>query len=636
MTSGHLHLYDSESYKNYGLHAFKSLETGKITTFDALDDEEMDRVRLSNFCKRITIVAFNYFHYDRVILAAAIAGKPQKIIKEISDRIIVDGESAYAVARAYNLKLPDFDAIDLIEVAPGKASLKIYNGRLHGRRMQDLPIDPNHCLTEEEARITARYCVNDLDATGLLFMTLAEQMALREEMSETYGVDLRSKSDAQIAEAVISKRLTEILGEKPERPKIPPGTSYRYQTPEYLRYETQTMRDVLAMVEATEFVVADNGSIKMPKELESAAIKIGDGVYRMGIGGLHSSESSTVHFADDQTLLCDRDVASYYPAIILTLGLYPPHLGKAFLKVYKRIVDERLAAKGKAKDAKKAKDEAEEKHWTTIANSLKITVNGSFGKLGSKWSALYAPNLMVQVTLTGQLALLYLIEKLELAGIPVVSANTDGVVIKCPKDREADMLAIIKEWETDTGFETEETRYRALYSRDVNSYFAIKEDGSAKRKGAFASSNLKKNPLGLQKNPTNEIVLDALEAFLGKGIPIEKTITECEDIRQFVTVRTVAGGSWDQDGNYLGKAIRWYYAVDRHGPLTNKKGDRVPRSEGARPIMDLPDEFPDDVDYGWYIEEAKSMLRDLGYYGPPTKLTKRQVLGRLVILAGVL
>ena len=52
--------------------------------------------------------------------------------------------------------------------------------------------------------------------------------------------------------------------------------------------------------------------------------------------------------------------------------------------------------------------------------------------------------------------------------------------------------------------------------------------------------------------------------------------------------------------------------------------------------MDLPDEFPDDVDYGWYIEEAKSMLRDLGYYGPPTKLTKRMVLGRLIMLAGVL
>lgn len=152
---------------------------------------------------------------------------------------------------------------------------------------------------------------------------------------------------------------------------------------------------------------------------------------------------------------------------------------------------------------------------------------------------------------------------------------------------------------------------------------------NVKLKGRFAKA-------GLQKNPTNEICVDAVVAFLSRATPIEKTITECEDIRQFVTVRTVAGGAWDQKGAYLGKAIRWYYAVDLTGPLTNKKGDRVPRSEGARPIMDLPDEFPDDVDYGWYIEEAKSMLRDLGYYGQPTKLTKRMVLGRLILLAGVL
>lgn len=629
-------LYDSETYKNYNLHAFRCLETNKVTTFDALDDEEFDRVGLANFLRNTTLITFNYNQYDMLILAAALAGLPLKIIKEISDAIIVHGASSWDIMRRYSLKRPTVDVIDLIEVAPGKASLKIYNGRLHGKRMQDLPIPPDAVLTEDQARGVARYCVNDLAATGLLFTTLAEQMALREEMSETYDVDLRSKSDAQIAEAVIVKRLAEILGETPERPKIAPGTTYRYQTPPYLVYETKPLKDILAAVQETDFTVASNGSIEMPKVLASAAIKIGDGVYRMGIGGLHSSESSVVHFADDETLLCDRDVASYYPAIILTLGLYPPHLGKAFLKVYKKIVDERLVAKGKAKDAKKAKDEAEEKHWTTIANSLKITVNGSFGKLGSKWSALYAPNLMVQVTLTGQLALLLLIERFEVAGIPVVSANTDGVVIKCPKAREADMLAIIKQWETDTGFETEEARYRALYSRDVNNYIAIKDDGSTKRKGAFASSNLKKNPLGLQKNPTNEIALDAVEAFLSKGTPLEETIVACEDIRQFVTVRTVSGGAWDQDGAYLGKAIRWYYAVDRNGPLTNKKGDRVPRSEGARPIMDLPDEFPNDVDYGWYVEEAKSMLRDLGFYGAPTKLTKRQVLGRLVLLAGVL
>ena len=65
-----------------------------------------------------------------------------------------------------------------------------------------------------------------------------------------------------------------------------------------------------------------------------------------------------------------------------------------------------------------------------------------------------------------------LIERIELLGIPVVSANTDGVIVKCPKVRQTELNAVISKWETDTGFETEETRYTAIFSRDVNNYFA--------------------------------------------------------------------------------------------------------------------------------------------------------------------
>ena len=624
-----LHLYDSETYRNYGLHAFKNLETGKVTTFDALNDEKIDRVRLRAFCERITIVAFNYFEYDIIILSAAIAGLPLKVCKEISDRVIQQRAKVWMLAREYNIELVKFDAIDLIEVAPGQASLKIYNGRLHGKRMQDLPFNPDSTITEHEADIVASYCVNDLDSTGLLFDSLVEQMQLRYDMSDEYDLDLRSKSDAQIAEAVIVHELEKILGKKPERPKIDPGTEYFYDIPDFIHYETADLKAMLRMIERTVFEVAETGSILMPASLEKAEIRIGNGRYRMGIGGLHSSEQSQTIVCDGTFLLYDRDVASYYPAIILNLGLFPPHLGPAFLKVYKSIVVRRLAAKGKAKEAKKAGDKGQEKHWNTVANSLKIVVNGSFGKLGSKWSALYAPKLLIQTTITGQLSILMLIERFEQAGIEIVSANTDGIVIKCPHERKDDMLAIVSKWEKDTGFETEETCYSALYSRDVNNYYAVKTDGTAKRKGAYAKA-------GLQKNPTGEIIFDALESFLTKGEPILRTIRNCDDIKKFVNVRTVTGGATDQDGFYLGKAIRWYYSRDVSGPLTNAKGGKVPRSEGAKPLMKMSDDFPPDVDYDWYADEAQGILRDLGFFGTPTKLTKRAVLGRLVMLAGVM
>ena len=57
--------------------------------------------------------------------------------------------------------------------------------------------------------------------------------------------------------------------------------------------------------------------VMMPKELADLKIEIGAGTYRMGIGGLHSCESRQVVRADDDMLLLDRDVASYYPAIII-------------------------------------------------------------------------------------------------------------------------------------------------------------------------------------------------------------------------------------------------------------------------------------------------------------------------------
>ena len=241
----------------------------------------------------------------------------------------------------------------------------------------------------------------------------------------------------------------------------------------------------------------------------------------------------------------------------------------------------------------------------TAADGGKIQVNGSFGKLGSKWSKLYSPNLMIQTTVTGQLCLLMLIERLEGAGIPVVSANTDGVVTKCPVALRKARDQIVEGWERDTGFDTETTEYRALHSRDVNNYVALKDDG-VKLKGAYA-------PPGLMKNPANEVCVEAAIAFLRDRKPVEDTIRACSDIRRFVTIRQVNGGAIDQQGNYLGKAVRWYYAKGVEGPIRYKVNNyTVARSEGARPVMELPDVLPDDVDLDWYIREAKSILADVG------------------------
>ncbi len=634
---------DTEVYKNYLLIGFKNIDHGKVQSVEVFGEDDSlskeDRDWLKNFMERRLTVGFNSIGFDLVIIYAAIAGYSVRDIKQMANDIIISGMKHWEVSREWDFKIPRYlDHVDLIEVAPGKASLKIYNGRIHGRLMQDLPIEPEAVLTADEADVVYEYWKNDLDATIGLWNALKNQIELRTAMSEEFGTDLRSKSDAQVAEAVIKHEIERLTGYKVEKPKNQ-KTKFYYNPPKYLRFRNRQINDILRVLDDTPIRLnGATGKVFMPDALANAEIKIGNGVYRMGIGGLHSSETCQHVSADDEYVLIDRDVASYYPWIIINNGLAPEHLGWAFLKVYKGIVLRRLREKDLAKETKKLRDTFEKgsPQWEaanktflvhqTNADSLKITINGSFGKLGSMYSVLFAPNLLIQTTVTGQLSLLMLIEWLEEEGISVVSANTDGIVIKCHKSKIDLMNEIVKDWETATDFETEATEYSHLYSRDVNNYIAVMKDGSGvKTKGAFAIAEAGKPPL-LQKNPTNEICVQAVIDHITTGIPLTKTIRECDDIRKFLTVRTVKGGGiWDNatsvpEGEYLGKAIRWYMGKDLKTNIVyktpNVKGNhnKVPKSEGAKPCMTLPDDLPSDIDYSWYVREAQSILKDIAFH----------------------
>ena len=589
-------VYDIELYVDYFLCMFKDINTGVIQAFEAFDGQVFDGESVREILKASTVIGFNSINFDLPLLSMAMSGADCAKLKAACDSVILNNMRAWSLERKYRFTTINIDDhIDLIDVAPGMASLKIYGGRMHCERMQDLPIEPSASITPEQRVQLRQYCGNDLAVTEMLYRKLLPQIQLREQMGEQYGLELRSKSDAQIAELVIKTQVAAMSSDEDveiKRPEIPTGTKYRYTAPGYISFTSPLLKEVLEKILSSQFVVSDTGKVNEPEWMKSLSVVIGAGAYTMGIGGLHSTESTIAHHADADTLLIDRDVASYYPNIILSQGLRPAHMGAPFTKVYRSIVERRLAAK---KSGDKVTNEA-----------LKITINGSFGKFGSKWSVLYSPDLLIATTVTGQLALLMLIERVEALGIPVVSANTDGIVIKCPKSKLDALDQVVFEWETVTQFETEETRYTALYSKDVNNFVAIKPDGSHKAKGVYA-------PGGLAKTPSNAICIEAVIANLKHGTPVEDTVHGCWDVRKFVTVRAVKGGALDQGGNYLGKAVRFYNASGTVGALTYKtNGYMVPRTEGARPLMDLPADFPADVDLDWYVNEAKSILNDIG------------------------
>lgn len=665
--------YDTECYPNYWLLKLRP-RGGVVFSYRLYAGQSfgpVEREAILRLFDLFTTVSFNGKYYDVPMITAALSGYTAEQLKWLNDRIIVDK------VKPWELGLPDWqpaDHIDVKEVIPGKGGQKYKAGIIHYKTMRDLPYDPASYLNPEQIANVDEYCENDLGQLEALYDAVRLQIKLRESLGKKYGLDLRSKSDAQVAEAVLKRRCEIATGQRIYAPEVDYNYQFRFDIPAFISYTLPQLQRALEIVRGSIFRVGPAGNIVMPAELEGLTITINASTYKLGIGGLHSQEKSSVHRADDIYCLRDNDVASYYPSLILNSGAWPEALGPTFLNEYGGIKNERIDGKHLAKKLEKEgkKGTPEHEDADTMNTGGKIMLNGTFGKTLGAYGVLRAPKMGIQTTLSGQLSLLMLIEWHECYGIPVISANTDGIVIKCPRDQVYISEALIAEWQKRTGLEMETAEYLAVYSRDVNNYIAVKskfdqatkqwtrEPDGVKRKGEFAPTDLI-----MKKAPDVEICADAVAEFLEKGTPILYTISACQDIRKFVTIQNVAGGAvkmwgegprkgarvmdmtgtlqangWAKEGRkwrkgdaltdattayqtcfapqtpeYLGKVVRWYYSTQAPGPIVYaSNGNTVSLSYGSRPCMTLPDAFPNDVDYAWYVAKAEAMLKDLGYY----------------------
>lgn len=351
--------FDCEVYPNLTLFMFKRFETGELLQFEQFTDPESGKpihtIDIPAFKKAIlssTLVTFNGIGYDLPIaLYVAIKKATPAEVYAANENIIVNNMKWWNFEKEYGLKIndPAIDHIDLMEVAPLKGGLKVYAGRMHSKWMQDLPIAPGSLIQPDQLKMLREYCANDLDNTINLYKKLRVQIELRTEMSKTYGIDLRSKSDAQIAEAVLKSEIEKITKQEVKRPNETPAY-FKYRVPSWIRFRHL---DILDAITSVEFQLDNQGRVVVPKDLANKDIHIKGGTYRMGGGGLHSSEKCQIKEVDAHHVIWDFDVASYYPAIVLNSELYPQHIGRSFLDVYKTIVTRRLAAKERAGELKK-------------------------------------------------------------------------------------------------------------------------------------------------------------------------------------------------------------------------------------------------------------------------------------------
>ena len=571
--------FDTECYPNYFLIVFKDIK-GNEECFVKDENNVLPVARIRKLLETRQTIGFNSRMYDIPMITYALSGVSNSLLKEMSDRII--NESVYNTLCEYQLWCPkEYDHIDIINVAIGKNGLKMYGARINTPYLQDLPYDPSTSLTQEDKAIIKKYCSNDVDITKNLYLHLKNEIDIRTAINDEYKVDVRSKSDAQIAEVLINKQLVS------SKKKIA-SFEFKYTPPDYIKFNSDNLNNLLVKFTEIEFKGVA-GDRLLEKGIVTDVI-INDVPYSCGIGGLHSKEEARTVFAADDEYIIDIDVVSYYPTIILNNKYCPDNYNtEEFLEFYQKIYDDRIIAKKENNVSK--------------ANVYKIILNGSFGKFGDQYSSLYSPKLLIHTTITGQLSILMLIEKLEEYGYNVLSTNTDGITVKVKKDKYDFFRKIVKSWEDKVNFKTEEVKYKSLHNQSVNSYIAIKEDGTLKCKGLFGSDDI-------SRNPAIKICKEAIFSYLLDKRKVEDIIMNVkQDTSNFIMVRKCTKGAYWK-GEYLGKVVRWYWST-KGEPITNPKGDKVANTDDAFPIMNIEDEIAD-IHYGKYIDKTYELLESIG------------------------
>lgn len=610
--------------------------------------KDMDKLWAMMDDPNYTWVGFNSKNFDSVITAGIVGWDmtPHDIKHVVIPKIIEDRLQPFQIYRKGYHEMPQFDSfrrhIDLFNVAPGvKTSLKVYMARMHAETLQDLPYHHDDEInTPAKRKVVEQYCGNDIAGTYELFTRLQEEIELRRHLSDEFDLDLMSKSDAQMAEAIFHRELNLPKAKSP--PKF-----VQYVLPKHIiKTNNKVLKELIEQSEAWDFEInQNNGSPVQPDWMKDGIVAINNGRYKFGLGGLHSTHDTQLYVhTDDEYEVSDFDAASYYPFTIVNCGFIPKMAGskgEKFIELYKSFLERRL-------DAKRIGNKK-------VANSLKILLNGTYGKLGSMYSRLYAPDLLLGVTITGQLNLLCLIDELEkIKGVTVLSANTDGIMVKFLRSVRAKVEAVFAKNSKRTGYEYEETPYRTVALRDVNNYIAITLDGKVKGKGIHADVDSKPDPLKTHRSFT--ICSTAALAYIKDGTPVEETIANCDDIRDFVSMANGDGQSggiqtvevamfddwveieprlWENhlgkqakrksrppayegpvEGSetYLGRIVRWYISNDPKVPaIRTVKGLRqVPLTDGGRVCMQLPKKIPKDLNRQWYVDYAKKMLAEMG------------------------
>ena len=643
-----VYVYDIEVFQNIFHCSVKNTETNNIYKFEISERKNQLR-ELVKFFKQVDkyitwgdyyttninipanviFCGYNNLHYDNPIINYIIEYEDKLMqynipticssIFNLSKAITTSSEDNIDAWKhwKYQIWFDTFDILTMLYSNKLRVGLKEIQVTMQYPNVQEFVCDWTKSLPLEDFDSMIDYNINDIESTSELLNRCKKDVDLRIAIEDEYGVRVLSKDGVNIGMKILTQKYLE-------------KTGLTWQDIKDLRSPMSVipLKDVILPFIKYDSPILQRVLDDMKNQIVSPGRKgyenkfvFNNLRYSVGVGGIHSVNSPEIIIPRDDEMLIDIDVASLYPSMLIEYEFYPKHLGKEFLEVYKQIKDERIEAKH---NGDKVKNE-----------TLKLALNGLSGNLQNEHNFCYSPFAVMQIRINGQLLLLMLAEKLTQIGCRIVQANTDGLFVLLKKDVYSKVNSICREWEQLTKLTLEEDRFKAMYQYAINDYFAITEDNKVKEKGMFITA------VKLGKGLTPKIIPKAVISFFKDGIPVEDTIKNCTDIRDFL-MSEKTGKQWHVEYmNEEQQRTNRFYASTNGGYLWkwkdtgHKEGEIITYTEpyvgehrykaSARQYQNmltasgvtLLNKFDDKpieerkINYRYYIMEAYKIIRDL-------------------------
>lgn len=579
-----MQFYDFEVFKHDWLvviiNPFEESETVIVNDKEKLNDYYQQH-------KDQIWIGYNSRNYDQYILKAILLGFDAK---EVNDWIIVDGFKGWEFSSMFNkIPLLNYDCMDKY------FSLKTLEGFMgNDMRETSVPFDIDRKLTASEIADTIKYCEHDVQQTMEVFLQTKANFNAHMDLLKTFNLPLSniSKTQAQLSAMALGCVKKDWLDE------------WEYSIIDTLKIEKY--KEVMKWFEQQ----------KEEKNYDATLTMNVCGVpHQFGWGGLHGAigeiivnnsgkqiaKTTPVH---RKGLLLHVDVTSFYPSIMIRYDMLSRNVQDK--SVYKKIYDTRVALKKAGKKAEQA--------------PYKIILNSTYGICKDPTSSAYDPRRANEVCVNGQLLLLDLLEHLE-GHCELIQSNTDGLIIQIPDNDEAfdKVDDICFEWEQRTGMSLGFDVITEIYQKDVNNYLFKFADGKVERKGAWLKE---------LNNLDNDlpIINAALVAFMVDGVPIEKTIGDCNHLKEFQKIVKVSNKyicGWHNYQKLQDKTFRVFASKDQDdtfiGKIKSKNGAEVIEKFGNTPDhcfiwndeVNMVD-VPPDLDKSYYIGIAKKRLQSFG------------------------